>query len=143
MKIRIIIWGMLLFLLSSCDPSSEYVYVISNESSETAVIDVYSGWDESNRWPVGAYTITNGNVEDDRITIPPSSTISLSYYVACSAFIQVDPAAEGVPLWAERSPIRQIHVGNNIIPESDWRERANWPRRNKKKRYAEYWYVIR
>lgn len=142
MRIHSIILGMLFMLLSSCDPSSEYVYVISNESSETVVIDVYSEWDES-RWSIGAYTITNGNVEDNRITLPPSSTVSLSYYVECSAAIQVDPAAEGVPLWSERSPIEQIRIGEVIIPEIDWRERANWPRRNKKQRYAEYWYTIK
>lgn len=142
MKIRNMILGMLLILLSSCDPSSEYVYVISNESSETAVIDVYSEWGES-RWPIDAYIITNGNVEDNRITLPPSSTVSLSYHVPLSAAIQVDPAAEGVPLWSERSPIEQIRIGEVIIPETDWRERGNWPRRNKKQRYAEYWYTIK
>lgn len=128
MKIRIIVWGLLLLLLSSCDPSSEYVYVISNESSEIAVIDVHSEMDESNRWPIGAYIITNGNVEDNRIILPPSSTVSLSYYVVCSASIQVDPAAEGVPLWSEMSPIKQIRIGEVIIPEIDWRERANFRR---------------
>lgn len=144
MKIKIVSLCLIVMLFMSCDPSSEYVYVINNESDETVTVEVYSGSDRNDdHLPEYAYIITSGNVEDGKISIAPNTNVSLSYYVACSAFIQDDPEKEGVPLWSERSCIKDIYVGYNLIPESDWRNSANWPRRNKKRSYAEYWYSIK
>ncbi|MDE7437218.1 MAG: hypothetical protein K2M93_01910 [Muribaculaceae bacterium] len=156
-SIMIIICGL---SLVSCDPSSEYVYIISNRSSETIHLLFYpQDWVEGALeagkpyWNYNSvYLLGNGSEKIDYYRSPfelkPGESLKFSDIVELSAYVQKTPEHESRPLWLKDYYIDRILVGGDPdnaqkeIAEDYWSYRSNWSQQNKKKRYVEYWLII-
>lgn len=137
-------------LLMSCDPCSDYVYIISNETDEDVTLIVNTDNESENRRSVGQYhpiTIDNSQIYPDdiidgKIVISPNSSISFTNCEDLTASVNYPPREENLPLWSSHSCIEQIYIGDTLLPYPIWRKHKSWHQIKKKQRRLEYRYTI-
>lgn len=143
----------------SCDPCSDYNYIISNESEKELLIEIYPDHKVDDDPEYRGYYwsrisfLQNSELKIDNsqtlITLKSRQALSFLDCIGMSAYVQKNPENDGsFPLWLEHSCLRKIVVGETeegkerVIPVEYWSNRDNWIRQNKKKRYVEYWLKI-
>lgn len=142
-------------LLSSCDPSSTYVYTIRNNSTETLSISVLTSAPANNDNSYNSYDKCIYNVikiegKDTtlkqypiaEIKIGSNKDLSFIQYVGMSSFIQDDPEKESQVLWGLHSCVIQISNESGVLPTSIWQDKHNWQKVKEKKRFVEYMLFI-
>lgn len=146
-------------LFVACDPSANYNYIISNESSGILNLSLFpEGVVEDDPLYDGYYSYNDicyiGNETSSipkfpsSIIIKPGAAVKFWESIELTGVVDIPENDGARPIWLEHNCLRKLIVENSEgeivreIPVEYWSNRDNWIRQNKTKYYVEYWLKI-
>lgn len=127
-----------LIFFTSCDPSVEYVYTIKNSTKGSLQLkfnhSYYTIYTHSK-----TSTVTENNVPThDFAELLPGDEAKFSVQLICTAYVDDDPEESGFPLWLPACAPKVITLNGKAIDDGFIKNKDNWRRVRKSKRYLEY-----
>lgn len=123
---------------TSCDPSVEYVYTIKNSTKGTLQLKFdYSYYNIYINSKTAAATKNNVPAHDFA-ELPSGDEAKFSVQLICTAYVDDDPEESGFPLWLPECAPKVIRLNGKAIDDGFIKNKDNWRRVRKSKRYLEY-----
>ena len=146
--LTILIFLLSVIILSSCDPDSEYTFIIDNNSLSEVKLEFDTTGTNSpyEIYPYEKIVISGVTKKKEwRTKIPlepieilqPQESASFRNYAPVSNRIEENPEDDGIiPLWNPESRLKAIYIGDNELSVDTWRNKNNWHRKKSSRSFG-------